>query len=315
MLSNMFVAKYTKQFLIVAALIFVVAGGIVGVFGIPLGIDFTGGSLTEAAYDVRPEKPVLEAALNELNLGAYSLRGTVGEDGRDGYILRTRDLSDDERQTVQAALTAMDEASEIVRFTSIGPVIGQELKDKAVWAILAVVLAIVLYVMFAFRKTAGQVSSWIYGGLTILALVHDILVPVAFVSLAGYFFGVEADVLFIMALLTVLGYSVNDTIVVFDRVRENLLKNQETETVEPIETTVGKAVSETMSRSINTSLTTFVALGALYVLGGEVTEMFALTLMVGVIAGAYSSIFIANPLLIVIAKWQQSRRKPEEVTS
>lgn len=307
----MFVAKYTKQFLIAAAFIFVVAGGIVGVYGVPLGIDFTGGSLTEIAYEVRPEKANLEAALNEMDLGAYSLRSTVGEDGRDGYILRTRDLSDDEREDVQAALTAPDAESEIVRFTSIGPVIGQELKDKALWAILAVVLSIVLYVMFAFRKTAGQVSSWVYGGLTILALVHDILVPVAFMALAGYFFGIEADVLFIMALLTILGYSVNDTIVVFDRVRENLLKNQETKTSEPIETTVGRAVSETMSRSINTSLTTFIALGALYAFGGEVTRIFALTLMVGVIAGAYSSIFIANPLLIVIAKWQQSRPKKE----
>lgn len=307
----MFVATYTKQLLIIAALIFAVAGGIVGVFGIPLGIDFTGGSLTEVAYDVRPEKADVEEVLNEMNLGAYSLRGTVGEDGRDGYILRTRDLSDDERQSVQAVLTSTGEGSSIARFTSVGPVIGQELRDKAFWAMLAVVLTIVLYVMFAFRKVAGQVRSWVYGALTILALMHDVLVPVAFVSLAGFFFGIEADILFIMALLTVLGYSVNDTIVVFDRVRENLLKNQEEERIEPIETTVGRSVSDTMGRSINTSLTTLVALGALYLLGGAVTEMFALTLMVGVIAGAYSSIFIANPMLIVLANWQKNRNTEE----
>jgi preprotein translocase subunit SecF len=307
----MFVAKYTKQLLSIAAAIILAAGAIIGIYGVPLGIDFTGGSLTEVSYDVQPEKSVLESELNNLELGGYSLRGTVGESGKDGYILRTRDLTDSERQSVHATLTREGDGGAIVRFTSIGPVIGEELRDKAIWAISAVVIMIVLYVAFAFRKVAGRVRSWVYGAITIFALLHDVLVPVAFVSLAGYFFGIEADVLFIMALLTILGYSVNDTIVVFDRVRENVLRNQEMKVEEPFADTVGRAVQETMGRSINTSLTTLIALLALYVLGGDVTKNFALTLMVGVVAGAYSSIFIANPLLILIEKYQKN--KPVDV--
>jgi preprotein translocase subunit SecF len=208
-------------------------------------------------------------------------------------------------------MVASGEDGSLTRFTSIGPVIGEELKDKAVWAVGAVVIIIVLYVAFAFRGVSYPVGSWTYGGITILALAHDVLVPAALMAILGYTMGAEIDVLFVMAMLAVLGYSVNDTIVVFDRVRENIIKYRQEkkvkkdgqETVEylftkPFEVIVGQSVGETLLRSINTSLTTLLALLALYFLGGDVTKNFALVLIAGIIAGTYSSICIANPLLI-----------------
>jgi len=229
-------------------------------------------------------------------------------------------VTEGERVTVESVVLSAGTDSTITRFTSIGPVIGQELKDKALWAIVAVSLIIILYVAFAFSGVSYPVGSWVYGGITILALLHDVIVPTAVMALMGYFLGVEADVLFIMALLAVLGYSVNDTIVVFDRVRENLMKYRQEKKVmvvgtdsmereeitytlqKPFAEIVGMSVSQTLMRSINTSVTTLVALTALYFVGGEVTQTFSLVLIVGVLAGTYSSICIANPLLVFIAE-------------
>jgi preprotein translocase subunit SecF len=313
----MFAAKYTKQFLIAAAAIFIIGFAIVGALGLPLGIDFTGGALTEVSYDERPEREAIESALESIDveLGQFSVRRASSESGRDGFILRTRDLTEDERQTVEGTLLATGGGGAVERFTSVGPVIGEELKTKAVWAIGGVVLITIFYVAFVFRRVSEPVSSWVYGLITILALIHDVLVPTAVLSVLGYLIGAEADVLFVMALLAVLGYSVNDTIVVFDRVRENLMKYRQEKKVKkdgeevieyiytkPFESIVGESVSQTLTRSINTSLTTFLAVFALYVFGGEVTQLFALILMAGIVAGTYSSICIANPLLIAIGK-------------
>ena len=320
----MFLTRYTKQFLIAALAIYIGTCALILSLGVPLGIDFTGGSLTEVSYETLPEKSQIEGELDILSLGTYSLRSTSGTEGRDGYILRMRDLSEEERKAVARALTNETQGGTIDRFTSVGPVIGEELKAKALYALGAVFLIIILYVAFVFRKVSKPVGSWVYGGITILVLLHDVLVPTAVVAVLGVTIGIEADVLFVMALLAVLGYSVNDTIVVFDRVRENLLKYRnekeikvETVGVDRTETTyeltkpfadiVGESVSQTLARSINTSLTTLLALLALFILGGSATQMFALILIIGVIAGTYSSICIASPLLIAIANWQAKK--------
>jgi len=296
------IARHTTKFLIATGLIFVIGFSIVLTEGLNFGIDFTGGSLTEVSYETAPEKTALEARLGEYFSDGYSLRGSTDAEGQQGYILRARDLTEVERQEVGNILVSQGEGGSVTRFASIGPVIGEELKSKALWAISGVVLITILYVAFAFRKVPEPVSSWTYGGITILALIHDVLVPTAVMSVLGIVLGVEVDVLFVTALLAVLGYSVNDTIVVFDRVRENLLKNEEEKTALTFETVVEKSVRETLVRSINTSLTTIIALGALFFLGGVTTQWFALTLIVGVIAGTYSSLFIANPLLIAASR-------------
>lgn len=323
----MFAVRYKNLFLGIAAVIMLGSVLLIGIFGLNLGIDFIGGSLTEVAYDERPAKEALEAELRKLELGGLSLRRSTDEAGREAYILRTRDLSEPERQEVEATLEAAGAGGEVTRFTSIGPVIGQELRDKAVWAIGAVMLVIVLYVAFAFRGIKKPVGGWVYGGITVFVLIHDVLVPTALMSLLGYFAGVEVDVLFVTAILAVLGYSVNDTIVVFDRVREQLLENRsekvhkvdvgggmtrdevEYNLTKPLSEIIGTAVSKTLGRSINTSLTTFLALTALYFFGGGVTETFALVLMAGIVAGTYSSICIANPLLLYIAERLQAKQE------
>jgi len=302
-----------------------VSAMIIGVLGLNLGIDFTGGSLTEVSYDSRPAKNIAEDGLNTLNLGNYSLRESNDDAGRDGYILRSRDLNEPERISVETAMTTIGSGAELTRFTSIGPVIGQELKDKAVWAIAAVVAVIVIYVAFAFMGVGKPVGSWVYGSIVILVLAHDVIVPTALMALLGHFGGVEVDVLFVMALLAVLGYSVNDTIVVFDRVRENLIKYRtekkrivnapggvKREEVaysfnKPFAEIVGLSVNETLLRSFNTSFTTFLALVALYFFGGEVTKTFALILITGVAVGTYSSILLASPLLVWYAERSASK--------
>ena len=315
------VIKNRKIFLSIAAVIVVVSVGIIATFGLKVGIDFTGGSLTEVSYGVAPEKAAVDQVVAELGFEGSSVRESVDESGNSAYLIRTRDLSESERVDLSTAVTQLGADGQISRFTSIGPVIGQELRDKAVWAIGAVLLVIILYVAYAFAGIGTPVRSWTYGGITILVLMHDILVPTAVMSLLGLFLGAEIDVLFVMALLAVLGYSVNDTIVIFDRVREQLVANRTEHRVEreeagvvmadvtytlnkPYVELVETAVSQSLARSINTSLTTMVSLTALYFIGGDITQTFALVLLAGVIAGTYSSICIASPLVVAYAKWR-----------
>ena len=321
----MFAINYRKQLLTIAG---IVMGGsvlIIAGLGLNLGLDFTGGSLTEVAYETAPAKEEVERTVSEFGFETFSVRASVDESGRDAFFIRTKDLSEETRSQLAEAVTTIGEGGEVTRFTSIGPVIGQELKDKAGWAIFGVVLIIILYVAFAFAGIGTPVSSWMYGAITIFVLVHDVLVPTALMSILGYVMGAEIDVLFVMALLAVLGYSVNDTIVVFDRVRENLTQNRTEhkkkhtepgglERVEvtytltkPYEEIVGTAVSQTLARSINTSVTTLVVLIALYFLGGSVTQTFALILLAGVLAGTYSSICIASPLVVTYAKYKEAQ--------
>ncbi len=321
----MYIIRNKKLFLIIGGAIVAVCIGIIATFGIKLGIDFTGGSLTEVRYATVPDKAAVESAVESQQLGEFSVRHSKSEAG-DGYLVTTRDLSEAERASLETALVGVSDGGELVRFTSIGPVIGQELADKAVWAVGAVLVLIIVYVAIAFMGVGAPVSSWVYGFMTIVVLAHDILVPLAFISLMGAFAGAEADILFVTVLLTILGFSVNDTIVIFDRIREKLKQNR-TETrrnipvpggkdeveityvlTKPFGDLVGQAIDETMSRSINTSLTVLLALGALYFFGTSVTDMFVLSLIVGVIAGAYSSIFIASPLLVLYQEWQEKKQ-------
>lgn len=315
---------YRKLFLIIGAAIIVTSGLIVGVLGLNLGIDFTGGSLTEVRYGAMPDKTDVEASLLELGYDNSAIRESSSDVGS-SYIVTTRTLSVEEQEALETELTSIGSDATVVRTTTVGPVIGQEMKDKAFWAIGAVLLVTIVYVAYAFMGIGKPVSSWVYGSMTVLVLFHDILVPIAVMSLLGFFLGIEVDVLFVTALLTILGYSVNDTIVIFDRVREKLVQNRtehRTKIEEPGGITreevdytltrpfadlVGEAVDETMPRSINTSLTVLFALLALYFFGSAVTETFALILIAGVFAGAYSSIFIASPMLVAYADWQAKR--------
>lgn len=306
-LANMFVISYRKYFYALSGI--VILGSILAALflGLHVGIDFKGGSLIEVVYT--SERPAIDLVKNSLTdpaFAGYSIRPT----GTNGFILRTPFLSTETHTKALAALSGNGQwPLTESRFDSIGPTIGKELKTKSTLAVGLVIFAIVIFIAFVFRKVSEPVSSWKYGLIAIVALLHDVIVPTGGAAILGYFIGMEIDALFVTAILVVLGFSVHDTIVVFDRVREHLRVNKEYGKREPFEETVGKSVAETFNRSINTSLTTVLALVALYFLGSESTHNFALTLIIGIIAGTYSSIFLASPLLVTIEKWQNKGAK------
>jgi len=295
----MFIIKYKSIFIGISVLLVLAAIGAVAFFGLTFGIDFTGGSIIEVSYPSgRPDTVALDASLASLELGAYSLRLS----GDDGYVLRSRTLAEDEHARVVSALSLEGGAPVIEnRFSTIGPVIGQELRRKSWIAIALVILAIILYIAYVFRKVSKPVSSWKYGFIAIIALVHDVLVPTGAFAILGSVRGFEVDTLFITALLAILGYSVNDTIVVFDRIRENLAAHNEHHTKETFAEIVGRSLKETFVRSLNTSLTTLLVLIVLFIVGGPTVHAFVFALIAGVIAGTYSSLFLASPLLVLWA--------------
>src|SRR3989344_417540 len=305
----MFIINHRKLFFALSTVLILGSFLAVFVYGLNFGIDFKGGSILEVSYPLlpvenmttRPDMESVKSRLDKLSLGTYILTPS----GEANFILKTRDISPAEKSSVLSALS--NDGSLIIkeeRFNSVGPIVGSELKNKALIAILIVIICIVLFITFAFRKVSYPVSSWKYGLATIIALAHDVIIPTGIFVVWSHFRGGEIDLLFVTALLAILGYSVHDTIVVFDRVRENLRISHDTKSKGSFVETVGMSVTQTFGRSINTSLTIFLALIALYFLGGEATRNFAFVLLVGVIAGTYSSIFIASPLLVTLEKSQ-----------
>lgn len=293
----MLIIKYRTFFFWLTGLILAAAVGSLLYFGVPLSQEFTGGSLVEVSYDTeRPALPALEEAMSTLSLGEFSMR----EAGENGVVLRTRTLSPEEHGAVLAVLSVEAPANEL-RYASVGPSLGNELATKALWALLAVMLTIVLYIAFVFRKVSKPVPSWGYGLVVVLMLAIDVVVPAGFFAAYAHITGAEAGTLVVVALLALLGYCVNDVIVIFDRIREHLRRNEEETREEAFETTVGKSIDETIVRSVNTSLTVALALVAILVLGSEATRDFALVMLVGVIVGTFSSIARSAPLLIPIA--------------
>jgi len=299
----MFVVKYRKIWFIISAVLILLSAYVISTFGFKLSIDFKGGNITEFKYtDSRPDKSTLEGEIEKLGFGGFSVRPSE----EDKFIVRTKNLTESEIEELIEVASIQGKYQPLVeRSNSVGPTAGAELKSKAVKAIIVVVLMIVIFITFAFRGVSKPVASWKYGFATIIALFHDVLIPTGIFVFLGQYFGVEIDILFVTGLLAVLGYSVHDTIVVFDRVRENLRINYEKNTSEDFEATVGRSVSQTFARSINTSLTIFITLLALYIFGPSATEHFSLLLLIGVVIGTYSSIFVASPLLVTFYKFQK----------
>lgn len=274
-------------------------------WGLNFGIDFTGGSLLEVKFlNQRPSTSDTQSALEELNLGSLLVQ-PIDESG---MILRFQDITEDKHQETLLKLAklsggeeaVLDQQVEELRFDSVGPSIGQELKDKSVSAMILVLIAIALYIAWVFRKVSKPVASWKYGITAIIALFHDVVITIGVFSILGEFYNVEVNSAFVAAILTVLGYSVNDTIVVFDRLRENLPKSDDT-----FEETVNTSVNQTMARSINSSLTTLLVLLAILFFGGASIHSFVLALSIGIFVGTYSSVFLASPILVIWEKIQE----------
>ena len=274
------------------------------IFGLNIGIDFKGGALVEVVYKIeRPAQDVLDKSLASLSFGSILLQPT----GDLGYIVKTRDLNDSEHTLLLKTLSQEDQNPLTeMSFNSIGPTVGRELTRKAVLAIILISLAIICFIAFAFRKVSKPVSSWKYGIIAIVSLLHDVIIPVGLFVLLSHYYGAEVDTLFVVAVLTILGLSVSDTIVIFDRIRENL-RNQANVNKINFSETVGKSLDQSFVRSICTSLTVILVLLALFFFGPVSTKYFALMLTAGMFFGTYSSIFLASPLLVLVEEWQKKK--------
>jgi preprotein translocase subunit SecF len=297
--------KFKYHFFILPAIASVLALLAIFMWGLKPGIDLKGGSLLEVAYpEGRPDVALVQEKLSTLDLGEVRIQPA----GENELVLRQRSLSQDEKDAVDEILQSFGTVEE-VQFNSVGPSIGAELIRKAWWAIGLVSLCTILFIAFAFRHVSKPVSSWKYGIVAILTLLHDILIPTGYFAYLGHARGAEVGVLFIVALLTILGISINDTIVIFDRIRENLKFNEDKGRHEEFNVVVWKSIKQTLTRSVNTSATVIIMLITLFILGPESTKDFALVLTIGMVAGTYSSIFLASPLLVVIADYERKRQK------
>lgn len=301
----MFIVNHRKFFYILSGIIMAASLFAVAFWGLKPSIDFSGGTILEIEYtQVRPEIPMLNLAFSQ-----YTFNQSIRPAGNLGYIIRLKNITEEERTKVMNAVSLNEiNVPEVKRFDSIGPLLGREALAKSVVSIALVLFAIVVFITFAFRKVSEPVASWKYGLITIFALLHDVLVPAGFFAALGHFKGVEVDTLFVTALLVVLGFSVHDTIVVFDRVRENLKLAREGRAKKTFAEIVGESINQTFIRSINTSLTTVLALVVLYFVGPDITKHFSLTLLVGIVAGTYSSIFLGSPLLVTVEQLQHKNR-------
>lgn len=284
-----------KIFLSISLILILISLVSLIVWGLKWGIDFTGGSLIEVEFiGERPSNQVIQEKLSILELGQINLQPADEK----GLIIKLKDIDEDIHQNILAQL-----GSNIIekRFESVGPVIGSELKSKSVWAIFFSLVAIILFIAWAFRKVSKPVPSWQYGVAAIVALFHDIFITCGLFAILGHYKGVEVGLPFIAALLTILGYSVNDTIVIFDRSRDNLLRSH----WDDFEETVNLSINQSIIRCLNTSTTTLFVLLAIFLLGGASIKYFALALIAGVILGTYSSLFIASPLVVI---WYNRKR-------
>jgi preprotein translocase subunit SecF len=299
----MFIIKHKKIFISLSIILVVLSFIALFAFGLDVGIDFKGGALAQVVYkDVRPPQAEMQASLEALNFGSILLQPT----GDLGYIIKTRDLTDAEHTELLSVLSgdkpdSMTEQS----FNSIGPSVGLELTRKAILAVILISIAIICFIAFAFRKVSEPVSSWKYGLIAIATLLHDVAIPVGLFVLLSHFYGAELDTLFVVAILTILGLSVSDTIVIFDRIRENL---NHASSKTDFNEVVGRSLEQSFVRSIGTSLTVILVLLALFFFGPVTTKYFALMLTAGMFFGTYSSIFLASPLLVLIGEHQAKKK-------
>ena len=284
----MFIVKYKSIFIGLAVVLVLTSFALMAKFGIRQGVDFTGGTVIETRYVADMPETIDSASLQAQDIRSFKT-------GTSTYKFISTKSYDELRPILIEAVAQGKYVYEETQVNTVGPTLGLELKRKAGLAIAVVVLAILAFIAFSFREVSRPVSSWKYGVIAMVTLLHDIIVPTGVYVLLSYYFGAEIDTLFVIALLTILGISISDKIVVFDRIRENLKSGS----IKNFDDVVGVSLKQTFTRSINTSVTVILALVALFYFGPEATKFFALTLTIGMIVGTYSSIFVASPLLTV----------------
>jgi len=282
--------KHRKIYYALSSVLVIISVFSLASFGLNFGIDFTGGSSMEVEFQgARPSHEAIRSALDEIDLGDIR----VQDIGAHGLILRFKNIGETVHGDISQRLGGLGEFDER-GFQSIGPVIGEETKRKSIWAVSLVFIMILVYVAWAFRRVSFPLKSWKYGIIALITLFHDVIITAGIFSVIGHFLNVEVGAPFVAALLTILGYSVNDTIVIFDRVRENLLRQG---SIFDFAEVINRSVKQTYVRSLNTSLTTLFVLLAIFFFGGVTIKYFVLILIIGVTVGTYSSLFLASPLL------------------
>lgn len=289
------VTKYRAIWYAISAAVIIASCISIAAFGLKQGIEFTGGSLMALRFEDRPASSEVEQILrdNVSELGTVIIQPA----GEKDIQIRLKALPQEDRVKVQEAIKQKWPTSTELRFDAIGPVIGEELRKKSLQGLIIVLAAIMAYVAYAFRKVSAPVQSWKYGLITIGTAFHDVVVPLGVFALLGYFSGVEIGTPFVAAILTILGYSITDTIVILDRVRENLSKSDGT-----FAHIIDISTRQSFLRSLNTSLTTLLTLFAIYLFGGSSLHEFTLALIIGIGVGTYSSLFVAAPMLLTIDK-------------
>jgi len=307
--KRMNIIGHRKIFLSISGILVLASIVAIAIFGFRPGIDFVGGTmwqirLTRINADGKQINAEIVKNFFGTDLGVKNV--TVFPAENNSFLIRLPHISEEQHQQYLQALNnkfgSRESASvEELKYETIGPAIGKELRTKAFWAIGLVLLGISLYIAFAFRKVSYPIKSWKYGVITLVTLFHDITIPAGLLAILGWKEGIEIDTNFIVALLTIMGFSVHDTIVVFDRIRENLLLQKSRFELENV---INNSVNQTMARSINTSLTLVFVLLALFFFGPITLKYFVLTILVGTIVGTYSSIFVASPLLLI---WKSSK--------
>lgn len=292
-----------KKYLYFAISLLVVVPGLISLilFGVNLSIDFTGGSRLTLSF---PKKVDKEMTLKIRNtLVQQKVNVSFIETSNKLAFVRTNPMDQNQNARFIKSISYEFKGVKQTEFETIGPIIGKETTVNAVKGVLLASMLIVLYITWSFRQVPKPASSFRFGICAIVALIHDVLIVVGIFSILGHFFHVEIDSLFVTALLTIIGFSVHDTIVVFDRIRENLKRM----VGYPFETIVNESILQTLDRSLNTSLTVLLVLFALLLFGGESIRWFVVALLVGIISGTYSSIFNASPLLVAWHEWSSRR--------
>jgi preprotein translocase subunit SecF len=292
-----------KNWYFAISLLMIIPGLIsLALWGLNLSIDFTGGSRMTLLFP----KAVNEQTVSELKtvLKEENVEVVTTQTSGNRVIIRTKPLNEQQDAKVISSLKEKVGEFNQEEFETIGPVIGRELTFNAFKAMVVASLLIVLYIAWSFRQVPKPVSSWRFGVCTIIALLHDVLLVIGVFSILGHFFHVEVDNLFVTALLTIIGFSVHDTIVVFDRIRENLRRTAGL----PFAQVVNDSILQTMVRSLNTSLTALLVLFTLLIFGGESIKWFVLALIIGIASGTFSSIFNAAPMLVLWEEIDAKRR-------
>lgn len=294
----MFIVNHRKIFYLISAVLFFAGIFMFFGWGLKLGVDFTGGSLLEVRFDREVSQDEINQRISYIDLGAVGVQKT----SEGSHILRFKDVSEEIHQQILTNLGGENLTVEELRFNSIGPVVGDELKQTARLAVILAIIVVLLYIGFAFRKITRPLSGWTWGLIVAATLIFNAVLVLGTFSFLGKFYGVDVGLPFIAALLAVIGYSVHDNIIIFDRIRENIIKRG----VSDFPLVVGESINQSLARSVNTSVTVLLVLLAMVFLGGETIKYFVLTLALGIGIGTCASIFLSSPLLVT---WAERKKR------